>query len=196
MASCGLEEGGIRSIRRPGILALLNEALPMIPYDPEILAESTRHMRKHKRPTLSQPVYQNYDPTKSTFTLVFIGDSKNLNAIRFRPQLVDFCQRYSEDVQGICVLNRDGEESFCDGTGFAYITFDHPNRNALLALLAVQCIPSVVVIENQTGRRITDLGMQAIEMNSNNPKLVLARWRNRESGLDSVQWSKLSCSVS
>ena len=191
-----MEEGSI--IRRKGVLVLLKDPLPTMEYNPEILAESNRllrHSRQKNTSPLSPPILQDFDPSKSTFTLFFLGDSCNLNAVRFRPKLVSFCQAHSEAVQTICVLNRDGGDSFCDGTGFAYIPLDHPNRMTILALLVVSCVPSVVVIENKTGRRITDLGMQAIDMNEN-AKVVLERWSRRQSGLDSMQWTMTSCHIS
>ena len=185
-------------IRRKGVLVLLKHPLPSREYDPEILAESNRLLRRSKQkntPPLSPPIWQDYDPSKSTFTLFFLGDSCNLNAVRFRPKLVRFSQAHTEAVQIICVLNRDGSDSFCNGTGFAFIPLDYPNRTTLLALLAVTCVPSVVVIENKTGRRITDLGMQAIDTNDDS-KIILERWSKRQSGLDIIQWTMTNCHIS
>jgi len=52
----------------------------------------------------------------------------------------------------------------------------------------------VIVIENATGRRLTDKGMMAIE--SNDAQELLKRWRRQESGLTWAQSVQSSCNIS
>ena len=199
----------LRNKKYKGVLSLLREPLfHHEDYDPDILAESTRRFLKsqhykHKHHTTAQPPSQllhSYDPSKSFLTLFFLGDSNNRNAIRFRPRLVQFCQAQQDQksVQTICILQQDNTNStFCDGTGFFYMTTTHPNRTALLTLLAASCVPSVIVVDNATGRRITDLGMQAIDMNSDDTDAhVVEQWKLGKNGLTTIQWTMTSCHIS
>lgn len=56
-------------------------------------------------------------------------------------------------------------------------------------------VPTVVVVDNKSGLRVTDLGMQAIECGSS-PNEVVDRWRRGESGLSLVQRATTDCVVS
>jgi hypothetical protein len=55
-------------------------------------------------------------------------------------------------------------------------------------------VPSIIVIENVTGRRLTDQEMTAIECNDT--QQVLKRWRRQESGQTWGQSLQSSCCIS
>lgn len=182
-------------IQRRGILKLVTEEIPLHDHDENSLEESSVAMRKHRvarsASTVMDPlIREEYDPSRSEFTLFFVGASTNLNSIRFRPKLVKFCQSNQEEVQCICVPEAD--DVLLRGTGFYSLPWLHPNRSALLMLLGVTQIPTVVVVSNKDGRRITDQGLGAIE--KNDPAELLERWRRKESGLTMLQWA--GCTIS
>lgn len=181
-------------IRRRGVLTLVTEAIPLHDHNEISLEESSVAMRKHRiarsSSVMDPLIREEYDPSKSEFTLFFVGASTNLNSIRFRPKLVQFCQSNQEEVQCICVPEAD--DILLQGTGFYNLPWLHPNRSALLMLLGVTQIPTVVVVNNQDGRRITDQGLAAIE--KNDPTELLERWRRKESGLTTLQWA--GCTIS
>ena len=180
--------------RRRGILALIDGELQSYEYDAQLLEKSTAAMRRKRKrfeqqTTISRTTRQEYyNPSRSEWTLFFFGSSNNLNCLRFRPILVDFCQNHPDKVQCICVPN-DEEELLVQGTGFYCLPWGHTNRSALLTLLAVTQVPTLVVVSNHDGRRITDRGMSAIESNTT-PSLLFERWRKGES------WTSSICMIS
>jgi hypothetical protein len=202
-----LQQPTATAIRRRGVLTLVSGELQRYDHDPELVLQSTTAMRnkrkrRHATPpetvaTTSRRQVEEYNPLHSEWTLFFVGASDNLNAIRFRPTLVDFCNSHLDKVQCICVPNMDDDALLLYGTGFYSLPFAHSNRSALLQLLGVTQVPCVVVVSNKDGRRITDQGMAAIESNGDeNAALLFERWRKRESGLSMVQWTTNSCSIS
>ncbi|KAI2505977.1 hypothetical protein MHU86_8477 [Fragilaria crotonensis] len=212
---------------RRGILSLIDGSLMHYDFNPALLEQSTAIMRKIRRrrrhrhhnndveskpsTTTSQqcsPAY--FNPSHSEWTLVFFGSSTNLYSLQFRPLLAEFCQNHPDEVQCICVPNdadvEDEHNNTTDdllllGTGFYKLPWDHPNRSALLRLLAVTQIPTLVVVSNADGRRVTDRGVAAIELSSRtsnnttattNATVLFERWRRQSSG-DS--WMS-SCTIS
>jgi hypothetical protein len=184
-----------QSARRRGLLALLNEPLAYYPYNPELLQQTTHAMRRRGRfkPTVSFTVEG--IPSDSEWTLFFLADAKHLNSLRFRPILTDFIQQSHSECTCICIPNHeDNQDLLCGGTGFSCLSWSHPNRAALLQLLSVSEVPSVIVIENATGRRLTDKGMIAIE--SNDAQELLKRWRRQETGQTWTQTIQSGCCIS
>lgn len=124
-----------------------------------------------------------YDPATSEFTLFYFAESGCLNSIRFTPKLARFVRDRSEACQCVCVPNdaiNEQAESVCRGTGFYCLPFYHANRAAIIRLLSVSMVPTVVVVNNSTGSRITDHGMQAIDMNRDG---AVEAWRSGGSGV-------------
>ena len=121
--------------RGRGVLALLDgPPLPSYPYDANVLQETTHAMRqrRHCKPNVFSTFAQDLSAT-CEWTLFFLGDSKNLNSIRFRLILVDFVQRTSDFCQCICLPNREHEQDLlCGGTGFFCLPWSHENRTGVL----------------------------------------------------------------
>ena len=196
-----------RSSRR-GVLCLVDGELSNYEYDIRVLQESTSAMRKRRRRKESAMALKleqqqrsiAYNPSHSEWTLFFFGSSSNLNCLRFRPLLAEFCQNHPDKVQCICVPNGIDEDLLPLGTGFYHLPWDHSNRSALLHLLAVTRIPTLVVVSNHDGRRITDRGIAAIESSSaSNPTAaapIFERWRQQGKGYGQQSLSLESCIVS
>ena len=169
---------------RRGVLSLVDGELLNYAYDTRVLQESTAAMRKRRRRSESAMAHHHqqqrsssYNPSHSEWTLFFFGSSSNLNCLRFRPLLAEFCQNHPDKVQCICVPNGNDDEDLLPlGTGFYLLPWDHSNRIALLHLLAVTQIPTLVVVSNSDGRRITDRGMAAIESQTA-PARIFGQWR-------------------
>ena len=197
-----------RPVRRRGVLSLLSSELAHHPFDIESLNESTSLLRKRKRRQQQQQRQRQrqhalplesvvLDPTESEFTLFYFFSTDNLNSIRFRPVLAKFVDKNRSKCHCVAVSNDDYNDHhndvFLAGTGFRFVPWDHPHRTALVRLLAVPCVPSVVVVENSTGRRITEYGMQAIEAENDD---LFPQWRNHTSGLSYSQWMSAYCLIS
>lgn len=184
---------------RPGVLGLFNSTLPKYAYDRTVLQETTHWLRRRpkKRPNPSKFTLKELDTSQSEWTLLFLADAYNPNSVRFRPTLVDFLQMHAkEECQCVCITNHPEEEFVCHGTGFYCLPWQHPNRAGIFQLCGVSQVPSIIVVNNKTGRRVTDLGMLAIEYNGTRPKELFERWRRGESGLTTVQSISSTCCVS
>lgn len=202
------QTNGVRTSTCRGILSVVDGSLLRYKYDATLLEQSSAAMRKHRRrrrrnhdvessmssTTSHQYAAADFNPSNSEWTLFFFGSSSNLYSLRFRPLLAEFCQNHQHEVQCICVPNdaddKDDNNNIADdllllGTGFYKLPWDHPNRSALVHLLGVTQIPTLVVLSNHDGRRITDRGMAAIEKSWNNNSDVTAlfeRWRHHNRG--------------
>ena len=121
------------TVRRRGVLALLDGTLPCYAFNPELLQETAHAMsRRHRtKPNVSYTL-EVYNPT-SEWTLFFLADSYNLNSIRFRPILVDFVQQSHSECQCICVPNHEeNQDMLCGGTGFLCLPWQNENRAGIL----------------------------------------------------------------
>ena len=192
---------------RRGVLCLVDGELVNYEYDTRVLQESTAAMRTRRRRTKTamaqqlQPQQHRsilYNPSHSEWTLFFFGSSSNLNCLRFRPLLAEFCQNHPDKVQCICVPNGNDEDLLPLGTGFYLLPWDHSNRSALLHLLAVTRIPTLVVVSNHDGRRITDSGIAAIESSQHTtaPAHIFERWRQQGKGYGQQSLFLESCIIS
>lgn len=135
--------------RRPrGILSFVDGPLCQYPYDEAALQETTHLLRNHRaarkkndatdRPA---PCRQEYDHSRSEFTLFFFAESSCLNSIRFRPVLARFVAKTKKDdkpcCQCICVPDTSRVvDRLCSGTGFWCLPLDYGNRAAI-----VRCVP-------------------------------------------------------
>ena len=161
--------------RRRGVLSFVTGKLWQYPYDKEAFPKSERALRKkRKRPQEPPNIIaeeMEYNLSESEWTLFFIGEITNLNSIRFRSILVDFCQSHRDKVQ--CILIANIEERLACATGFSVLPWDHPNRSSLLSVLGITQVPMVIVVSNSDGRRITEHGMAVIENYSNETIIML-----------------------
>jgi len=63
-------------------------------------------------------------------------------------------------------------------TEFWHLGFDHNNRLAIITLLCVTRVPTLIVIENRTGKVVSYKGMESVEWNSGGDSLdVIEKWR-------------------
>uniref|UniRef100_A0A7S2DZ02 Uncharacterized protein n=1 Tax=Helicotheca tamesis TaxID=374047 RepID=A0A7S2DZ02_9STRA len=165
---------------------------------------------------------EEYDPTKSEFTLFYFGESTSLHCLKVTPVLARFVNglNHSRDereedsnttvtsskgsscdkvlpCQCICIPNDStvsGYETLCSGMGFWCMDFQHCNRLGIIRLLSVSVVPTVVVVNNATGRTVTDLGLDAI-IHHDDSYTLLNAWRKGESGVNMFVRATSSCSV-
>lgn len=188
--------------RRRGVLGFVTGKLWQYTYDKDAFQESERALRKKRKRSQGQSHKHaeeiEYNPSESEWTLFFIGETTNINSIRFRSILVDFCQSHRDKVQCILIANnssKEEEQRLACATGFSVMPWDHPNRSSLLSVLGITQVPMVIVVSNSNGRRITEYGMTVIENYSNgnnhslsNASILFEHWRKNESGLSYAQW--------
>ncbi|KAG7359738.1 hypothetical protein IV203_034836 [Nitzschia inconspicua] len=89
-----------------------------------------------------------------------------------------------DDIVGIATtnqINNDGGNVFCNGTGFALLSLH--NTSILLSMLNVTQVPSVVVVDTVTGRRLGDTALLAMEHHRDHPQRVIDAWEQGKSGL-------------
>lgn len=151
-----------------------------------------------------------YHPANGEFTLVFFCDLHCRNSQRFTLVLSKFMKtilKNHDDItpcQLICITNDDLPDScssFNNGsslngssldesiithlsseTEFWHLGHDHINRLAIIRMLAVSHVPSLIVIDNETGKVLTLWGMEAIET-SRTSKDLLDQWRRGNAGI-------------
>jgi hypothetical protein len=71
---------------------------------------------------------------------------------------------------------------FCLGTGFSLLPDD--NTSFLLSILNVIQVPSIIVVDTATGRKVGgDATLLAMETHRDNPQQVLQAWEQGKSGL-------------
>jgi len=61
--------------------------------------------------------------------------------------------------------------------------------------MGVSVVPTVVVVNNKTGKTITDCGLDAIQYHSSSPKNVLDFWREGNSGVSLLVRATTGCNV-
>jgi len=90
----------------------------------------------------------------------------------------------STPCQLICIPNNELSTTtgffqyLASHTQFWKLGFDHINRLGVIRLLAVSMVPTLAVIDNKSGKMITNWGMEAIEYNQNlHPEIVVESWR-------------------
>ena len=191
--------------RRRGLLALLPTELSHYPHDPDTLNQATAALRKRKKPNRSTfaPLVMSIpmddadhnDPIE--FTLFFFSSSQIGHCIRFRPILVDFVRRNRSKCRCIYIGNEEDNTIFLAGTGFFELPLGAPQRSGIVALLSASCVPSIIVVENGSGRKVTDAGLPAIEYcHTDQTSNLFQAWRQRSSGLTYTQWfMNTSCTV-
>lgn len=145
-----------------------------------------------------------YDHNNSEFTLLFFGAPYCRHTLKFIPKLAQFVRFQNEQkllnsiapqrvIQCICIpdcINVSDVRRMLHGTGFFYFPQCNLNSSfqAIKALIPIQWIPAVVVIDNQNGKIITDWGRTAIEFNEES---CVEAWRNGKSGASYI-WRLLT----
>jgi hypothetical protein len=151
----------------------------------------------------SLPPFQ-YGHNNSEFTLLFFCAPYCRHSLRFAPKLAEFVHSQNERfscnlaerdptmessrpnmaMQCICIpdsVDINDVQHMLHGTGFFYF----PKLNldtsfkSIKALISIQWIPAVVVIDNLNGKIITEWGRTAIEFNEEG---CVDAWRNGYSG--------------
>ena len=64
------------------------------------------------------------------------------------------------------------------------------------SLLSISMVPTLVVVNNSTGRVVTDWGVQAVESYEMDPKEVYEAWKLGRSGVPFITRVTSSCSIS
>jgi len=81
-------------------------------------------------------------------------------------------------------------------TEFWHLGYDHANRLGIIRLLAVSVVPTLAIIDNKSGKMITNRGMEAIEYNQQcSPSIVVDAWRNGENPIPVLARVTSSCVI-
>lgn len=193
-------------------------------YDEDLEIQALNVFGLHVTPTVHVRVP--YHPSQGEFTLIYFCDMNCRHSTRFTKILANFMQAVQKDdhyenentlpIQLICVLN---DEINLSATGFRNelrngppnilshlvsetacwcLGYDHINRLAMIRMLSISMVPSLIVINNETGRVITSCGMEAIEgsaVDDHGSKHLLAQWRKGNDGIPFSTKIINSCSI-
>lgn len=175
-----------------------------IPHDPA--AQRIRSKRKPRRrgeDIETPPIYTHfkvYHPCNGEFTLVFFCDLECRNTLRFTSILgrflrdVNKMEKDTKSLQLVCIPNNStcsNSNECMDHSVFSHLAseveywvmpFEHANRLAFIRILSASKVPSLFVINNHSGRIVTDLGMEAVEC-CTNVKETIECWRSNSSGV-------------
>jgi len=166
-----------------------------------------------------EKAYRMHYPIKSEFTLLWFCDSHCRNSLRFAKILGTFlkssCMRMNNDhdtsnplrpCQCIVIPNDNIDEGtgyknflfaeLADNTDFWHMGFDHSSRLSIIRLLSISVVPTLVVINNTSGRLVTRWGMEAIESNLSNVDSLLRAWNNNQSGVSTLKLITSTCVLS
>lgn len=140
-----------------------------------------------------------YNPDDFEFTLIYFCDSTCRNSLRFAHILVTFIQICNniethldkKPVQLICVPNDESsypsrlyDGPFDNLSNFWHLGFNYHNRLPLIYLLSVTKVPTLIIVDNQTGNIVTDKGISVVESYDNrNYENLINSWRDGKSGL-------------
>lgn len=81
-------------------------------------------------------------------------------------------------------------------TEFWHLGYNHASRLFIIRLLGVSMVPTLVVLDNRTGKMITNSGMQAIEYNQHrNPEIVIESWRQGENSVPFLARVAMECVI-
>lgn len=121
------------------------------------------------------PIYQpGFDPSQeNSFTLFIFVDCTNRQSM-IAISVVSRWFHYALNEQGerdhcnriICIPNQStkiNNTSILSNSGFYELLFDHPSRLSLVHLLNATRVPSMIVVQNSTGRIVTRYGWEAVE---------------------------------
>jgi hypothetical protein len=103
----------------------------------------------------------------------------------------DNIQSYSEVENGTIMSHLKSE------TDYWHLGFNHKNRLAIIRMLSVSQVPTLVVIENKTGKVITYNGIEAIEWSEEGQSsAVFEKWRSGNSAVPFLAILSQSCCIS
>ena len=145
--------------------------------------------------TISQsphPSMTEYLATKE-FVLLYFGASWCPPCRSFSPILSKFALKNKDSV-GVVFMSNDVSEDealkFLKNKYFAYAGFQTQAHMVLNQLLSVTMLPTLVIMDQKTGRMITSWGRSAVTYNSDN---CIDDWRQNKSGVSIV---KSICTIS
>ncbi len=181
-----------------GLLRLLSSQCPdhvrSLEYDPSTLTEShtllqNRRRKKHTTlPLWSQECsFQEY-ANRHRYVCFFVVQGHSSNY--FSNHCLQLRKRLAEDYHDVMttfLMNIGDKNSscddtiFCHGTGFAAI----PATPLLLSMLNVNQVPTIIILDNATGQKISRDAMIAMEWNDAHS--VINAWQKGKSGLSFAQ---------
>mmetsp|Transcript_48537 Transcript_48537/g.71990 ORF Transcript_48537/g.71990 Transcript_48537/m.71990 type:complete len:253 (-) Transcript_48537:34-792(-) len=152
-------------------------------------------------------VTKNFNHEASEFTLFYFGAPYCPHSLQFTPVLANFMHDANSvksvdssdaddataTLQCICILDSTSDTNnakFCRGCGFHFLQSDFEDVGSIRAILSISMIPTVFVVNNKTGRVITDWARTAIEFNAEG---AVEAWR---AGKDGVPISRKVCTIS
>lgn len=167
---------------------------------PRTRRERKRRMRKLENETsfvnVDQGGIDDFSPHSSEFTLLYFGSTTTCrNTIRTIPITSKFVQRLhgcqsstaTNGLLQVIFVTCDKNpiiESSADLSHWYIYQADQPNFEILHQMLGVNTIPCIVVVNNSTGRVVTDYGLQSIENHFyGEPMEAIYAWRKNHSGL-------------
>jgi len=81
-------------------------------------------------------------------------------------------------------------------TEFWHLGYDHANRLGIIRLLAVAVVPTLIIINNNNGKIVSNRGMEAIEYNQHcSPNIVVDAWRNGENPIPVLARITSGCEI-
>ena len=115
---------------------------------------------------------------------------------KFSPELSRFQAAHSDDFAVIFISCDHSEaemKSFCAGKGFLRVPFGSEARATIQARMGVSMLPTLVIVDVESGEVLTDWGRAAV---TRNPDGCVAAWRRGGHGCSWMQFlTGGSCSV-
>lgn len=181
-----------------------HDTLCYIPHDPTAQRIKSKRRPRTKDDAIETPPifcrFKIYHPCNGDFTLVYFCDLECRNTLRFTSILGRFLRDVNKmdqdtnSLQLICITNDNVcsiRNEYMNYSIFSHLAseteywimpFEHANRLAFIRMVSASKVPSLFVINNRTGRIITDLGMEAVEC-CTNVKETIECWRSNSSGV-------------
>ncbi|CAJ1965647.1 unnamed protein product [Cylindrotheca closterium] len=186
-----MTETNPEAARPQGYLRMLQveEPLSFYPFDDDRLQETQIRLERRKKSTENNSftsIQKSFVDVlaENRFVCFFIiQGNKNFHSnhtLNLRKRLaLNFHDRITTLV--VFCGDSEGEPLFCQGTGFTSFPFSA----TLMSVLNIAQVPSLVVLDTQTGRPIHSDAALALEWN--NPHEVLGAWEQEQSGLTTTQ---------
>lgn len=156
--------------------------------------------------------FHRFLPASSEFTLVFFGSVKYCrNTMRVFPIVSKFVEEVNNEIRSdsnrdccaiqVIFISRDEISEVTSGSAsikpwWYVIDLKHRNFNTLHRILTVNATPCLFVLDNKTGRVVSNYGLQTIEYYAYEPMIAIQAWRQGDHGLPVFQQALQSCSVS
>lgn len=177
--------------RLKGYLRMIQaeEPLSFYPFDGDKLQETQTRLERRKKSNDSNSfasIPKSFIDVLADHRFVcffIVQGNKNFHsnhALTLRKRLA---LKFHDRITTLVVFcgDSEGQPLFCRGTGFASFPFSA----TLMSVLNIVHVPSLVVLDTQTGRPIHSDAALAMEWND--PHAVLDAWEQEQSGLSSSQ---------